>query len=221
MIDNEWINIHANKEYNVKYPFDSVISFILKYKSFFEKPKVLDFGCGVGNNSRFVAEQKEITLYAVDISSDAIEQADLYLKENNLSANFVCAGVGQLPFNNDEFDLIFERALLMCLPNDLLSVFSDDCYRMLRRGGYLHITPYSFSHTSFKNERPSDNGLVYNMKLGALANLNRGLRAMTLEEIKLNFNENLWDYIKVEERVFNDQVSNDIVAYWNIILKKK
>ncbi|MGL6116732.1 class I SAM-dependent methyltransferase [Plesiomonas sp.] len=221
MLKNNWINIHKNKEYKVKYPFDTVVSFILKYKAKFERPRVLDFGCGIGNNARFVAEQKDIMLTAADISNDAIIQAKDYLNEYGLSADFVCAGVGDLPFGHEFFDMIFERGLLVCLPNDLLKVFASDCFDFLKTNGYLHITPYSFSHTSFLGYTAKDDGLFYNLKNGALANLNRGLRAMSLEDVKSIFPESLWCYEVVEERILTDYVSKNVVSYWNIILMKK
>lgn len=221
MLKNNWEKIHKNKEYKVRYPFDTVVSFILKYKSKFDNPSVLDFGCGIGNNARFVAEQKDIKLTAADISDDAITQAVEYLSEHRLSAEFVCAGVGALPFEPECFDMIFERGLLVCLPNELLKAFSEDCFNFLKSNGYLHITPFSFLHTSFSDCTASEDGLCYNMTNGALANLNRGIRAMTLDDVKRMFPESLWRYEVAEERVLTDYVSKNVVSYWNIILMKK
>ena len=64
---------YRNKRYN-KYPFDSVVSFIFKnFKNKIRKNvKVLDLGCGGGNNSYFIAKEG-FDLYAVDGSNTSIQ----------------------------------------------------------------------------------------------------------------------------------------------------
>lgn len=76
----EWEAIHATQEWG-KYPSESVIRFVARnfYKYEREKIKILDFGCGVGANTWFLARER-FDVYAFDGSESAIRKAKKYLE---------------------------------------------------------------------------------------------------------------------------------------------
>ena len=56
-----------------KYPHDDIVSFMLRnYREDKEKIRVLDLGCGTGNNLTFLAKEK-YDYYGIDYSTSAIE----------------------------------------------------------------------------------------------------------------------------------------------------
>ena len=61
-----WERNYINKRFN-KYPYDEVVSFIFKNynNATRNKTKILDLGCGGGNNSYFIAKEG-FDLYAID-----------------------------------------------------------------------------------------------------------------------------------------------------------
>ena len=72
-ITNIWERNYKKKRYN-SYPYDKVVSIILRtypIKKNRKKIKVLDLGCGGGNNTEFLAKEG-FDVYAVDGSKEAI-----------------------------------------------------------------------------------------------------------------------------------------------------
>ena len=74
------MSINSNWDYNYKilkrynsYPYDSIISAVLKYAGINKKRgKILDLGCGGGGNSQFFLKEKFDT-YAIDGSKESVK----------------------------------------------------------------------------------------------------------------------------------------------------
>ena len=79
--------------------------------------RVLDAGCGEGTLSIMIAKKGAIVT-GCDISKPNIENAVNYAKENNLSnINFVLGDAENLPFSDNEFDLVVSSHVLEHLPD--------------------------------------------------------------------------------------------------------
>lgn len=74
-----WEKIHREQEWG-KYPSENVIRFIARnyYNTEREKIKILDFGCGGGAHTWFLARER-FDVYAFDGSPTAVEKAKEYL----------------------------------------------------------------------------------------------------------------------------------------------
>lgn len=122
-------------------PYNEVVSFayrqLQKHQSAgTNKPfKVLDLGCGGGNNLRFLHELG-FEIWGVDASIKAIELTRSIMPDL-LQDRLICCEFIELPFENDYFDFIVDRASIGCnLSNTLDGIFSE-CARVLKSGGEL------------------------------------------------------------------------------------
>ena len=112
-MNSVWEKNYKNKRYN-KYPFDSVVSFI--FRNFNNKKrdkiKILDLGCGGGNNSYFIASEG-FDLYAVDGSNESINitrnKLPFYDKNKIIKSYFQ-----KLPFRKNFFNCVIDRQSLSC-----------------------------------------------------------------------------------------------------------
>lgn len=76
----EWEKIHSTQEWG-RYPSETVIRFIARnyYKTEREKIKILDFGCGAGAHTWYLAREG-FDVYAFDGSKSAVDKAEKYLE---------------------------------------------------------------------------------------------------------------------------------------------
>ena len=78
----EWEEIHRNQEWG-KYPSEQLVRFIAR--NFYNKDrkniKILDFGCGAGANTWFLAREG-FDVYAFDGSESAVNRAKEYLNKD-------------------------------------------------------------------------------------------------------------------------------------------
>ncbi len=168
-----WESIYSDGKALNRYPFDSVVQFI--YRNYpRSKPrsetKILEIGCGAGNNLWFAAREG-FTVSGVDGSPSAIEYARKRFAEEGLSADLRVADFIRLPFEADTFDFVIDRAALTC------STFSDarrtiaEVRRVLARGGKFYFTPYSDRHSSFASGRTGEDGRTVDISGGTLTGI--------------------------------------------------
>lgn len=94
---------------------------------------VLDYGCGLGDNSVLVAKHGAKVI-GVDISPELIELAEKRLTQHNLaqSADFRVGSAHELPLENESVDVVFGMAILHHLD---LKLASTEVFRVLKKGG--------------------------------------------------------------------------------------
>ena len=94
---------------------------------------VLDYGCGLGDNSVLVAKHGAKVI-GVDISPELIELAEKRLVQHNLSdsADFRVGSAHELPLENESVDVVFGMAILHHLD---LKLASEEVFRVLKKGG--------------------------------------------------------------------------------------
>ncbi|OGE07606.1 hypothetical protein A2W70_02335 [Candidatus Curtissbacteria bacterium RIFCSPLOWO2_02_41_11] len=107
----------------------------LSAKTDLSKMKVLDFGCGLGNNLKlFMKYFAKIT--AADISPNAISLAK---KNRNLKKiDFILLNKNKLPFKPNSFDFILAAEALEHVPN--LTKTMSQLKRILKKNGYILIS---------------------------------------------------------------------------------
>ena len=95
-----------------KYPYDDVVSFMLSnYKSDKKNIKVLDLGCGTGNNLAFLAKEG-YDYYGIDYSASAIQivsETFEYFSLNVDESKLFSSSFDKLPFEDNFFDVIIDR----------------------------------------------------------------------------------------------------------------
>jgi len=120
----------------VKYVYSDVVSLVNRYAG--DKKRVLEIGCGTGNNLIFFAENGFKT-YGIDLDRDAISYAKKLLEGKNLKAELKIGDAKNLPYKNNSFDLILDRACLQHNKIEDIKIIIKQIERILKVGGILLI----------------------------------------------------------------------------------
>lgn len=101
---------------------------------------ILDAGCGSGRNLNYFLG-KGCDVYGVDSDPLAIEQIKQNLNNPLLSyhpENFIIAQVDDLPFADEQFDLVISSAVLHFARNlEHFEAMISSMWRVLKKDGYL------------------------------------------------------------------------------------
>lgn len=97
-----------------------------------KKLRLLDVGCGTGLMEG-ILNNKFNSIVGVDISADAIEKA----KQSGLNAQFISYDGGKLPFNDDEFDVVFACCVFHHIPNNQRLSVAKEMFRVAAPGGLV------------------------------------------------------------------------------------
>ena len=111
--------------------------------------KVLDVACGTGNLS-LPAARKGAQVVGVDIATNLLEQARARASAEELPAEFRLGDAEQLPFQNEQFDLIVSMFGAMFAPRPEL--VASELVRVCCPGGLVAManwTPEGFVGKSF------------------------------------------------------------------------
>lgn len=98
--------------------------------------RVLELGCGTGNNLRFLAEEG-FKAFGIDASETAIDIAGKQLDDWGLDARLHIGTLSRLPFPDRSFDLVIDRAALVHNEYDELLCALEETGRVLKPGAHL------------------------------------------------------------------------------------
>ena len=174
------------------YPYDNVVSFVFQNKpkdQLSNKIKILEVGCGGGNNLWFAAKEG-FDVKGIDISEKAIEIAKNRFEKENLKGSFYVGDFLKLPFKDEEFDLIIDRCSTVCVDKKQVKIVIQEIYRVLKQGGKFFYNTYSDKHSSYSEGTKLKNGSVTNINSGSLAGLG-DLCFYNESEIKKQFDK-IW-----------------------------
>lgn len=110
-----------------------------------EATKVLEIGCGAGNNLWFFCREK-FDVYGIDGSASACEIAAEQLAGHNLSATIKRADFGDLPFENNSVDIIVDREATYCGTLEEIKATWQEAKRILKPGGLVISFIYRDDH---------------------------------------------------------------------------
>ena len=143
--DNIWDKIYSRREQCNKYPFDNIVSILLRLLPLLkeiEKPKVLEIGCGVGNNLLSAAKEG-YSVFGIDASRYAIDMAKFFFKENNIEGELNVGSFSSIPYQDSYFDLVIERAALSLAPQEIAQKAICEVDRVLKKNGFFYSEIYS------------------------------------------------------------------------------
>lgn len=148
-----------------KYPSEELSRFIGRnYNNFSDlkknKIKVLDVGCGIGNNLNLLINEK-FNSFGLDLSNECINYLKKLYKSKKNKPILKIGNMKDLPFNDKMFDLIIDIFSSYALNKSDGKIFIKEVYRCLKKNGkFFSVFPSKNSDAwqkeSFKKRIDSD-----------------------------------------------------------------
>ena len=115
------------------------------------KTKIADLGCGTGVQTMVLAQNTEATITALDLYAGSIHKLNATAEKLGLQHRVkgIVASMDNLPFQKDEFDLIWSEGAIANIGFEKgLNHWRD----FLKKDGYVAVSYESW----FTNERPAE-----------------------------------------------------------------
>jgi ubiquinone/menaquinone biosynthesis C-methylase UbiE len=100
-----------------------------------ENPKVVDVGCGVGRDVKYLLD-KGIETFGVDISREMLNKA----KEVCPTGQFLLMDMNSLAFLKENFDGVWACASAFHIPKRLIGNVLQEFNRILNKGGLIFLS---------------------------------------------------------------------------------
>jgi len=217
-----WEGIYSEGKALNRYPFDQVVSFL--YRNFSRsKPrsetKILEIGCGAGNNLWFAAREG-FTVAGVDGSPSAIEFAGKRFADEGLQGDLRVADFLQLPFADNTFDFVIDRAALTCSGTSAARKTIAEVRRVLVPEGKFFFNPYSDHHSSAVSGKPGEDDLTVDIAGGTLTEIGP-IRFYGKREILDLFRDG-WQVVSLRHLEFTEDLETlyNCHAEWILIAQK-
>lgn len=118
--------------------------------------KILDLGCGNGRLIELI-DNYQVDYLGVDYSKELIKEA----RKKHPNYSFKIADAVNLPFNKNDFDLIFSIAVIHHIPTKTLRIkMVREINRVLKPGGKIIISTWNLNQPKYigeiKKSQPKD-----------------------------------------------------------------
>lgn len=136
-MDGIWNEIHKERIWG-GYPSEHIIRFVARnyYAEKRDQIRILDFGCGGGNHTWYLAREGFDT-YAFDGSPYAVENARKKLKKEGLYADIRVLDGLNMEYKEDFFDAVIDNVCIYANTLKNIEAMYDNVYRILKKGGRL------------------------------------------------------------------------------------
>lgn len=213
-MDSRWNELHTTVEWG-QYPTESVIRFVARnyYKKERKNIKILDFGCGQGAHTWYLAREGFDT-YAFDGAADAVQKTEQKLKREGLSVNLGVYDALNLPYEDNFFDLVIDVGCICCNKySDSVRMYQK-IYQILRGGGKLLSSGFGHATTGYGLGKEIETGTFEGITKGNLIGLGT-IHFTTKDELCQTFTKCGFRNCNVDYIRYSDQ-GNDIeqlIAY--------
>ena len=225
-LESETIDPIWEKKYSEghaeKYPWDMVVSFVFHnapHDCARSEVRILEVGFGTSISSRFAAREG-FTVAGVEGSSSAVKYAQEWFKREQLSGDLRVGDFTQLPFENETFDLVFDREALCCVGKQAHKQAISEVHRVLRNGGKFLFNGYADSHSSLRTGEIGSDEARMNINGGTLVDVGQ-LYFVSRSEIDEFFNVG-WKLHQVQRREWTEMLNaaGGIHAEWMVVAEK-
>jgi len=100
--------------------------------------KILDVGCGLGTQSVYLSKNG-FDVTGIDTSKTAIKKARDLAEISKVKANFIVGDVTDMPFEDGQFDFVYDRGCLHHLKPKERSLYAFEIRRVLSPKGFLSL----------------------------------------------------------------------------------
>lgn len=178
--DQTWEDIHASQEWG-KYPSEPVIRFVARnyYISERKNVKILDFGCGGGNHTWYLAREGFDT-YAFDGSPSAIKRVKTRLEKEGLTANLKVCDALELDYETGMFDCVVDSAAIYANTYENIAKMFLEVYKILKIGGKLFSISFTTATTGCGTGKSVEKNTYEDIEKGSL--MGRGIAHFFEEE---------------------------------------
>ncbi len=157
----------------------------------------MEVGFGSASNLWFAAREG-FKVAGVEGSSSAVDFAVERFKSENLSGDLRVRDFTSLPFEDDSFDLVIDRASLCCVGAEAQKQAIAEVHRCLRKGGRFLHNGYGDSHSSMRAGELGADGLINNITGGKLVGVGQ-IHFTSLSEINERFADD-WNLVQLQRR---------------------
>lgn len=215
-------DIYSQGKHLSRYPYDSVVSFVYRFRPQDQQisaTKIMEVGCGAGNNLWFAAREG-FQVAGIDGSASAIEFAKKRFASDGLEGDLRTGDFTNLPWTDCVFDLAVDRAALTCVPLEVAQRAVAEIYRSLRPGGHFFLNVYSDRSSGHRSGTLLPDGRITNISEGTLT----GVGALCLYSLS-DINKLLvgdWETVQITHLDIDDISSPKILRHseWRVIVKK-
>ncbi len=166
-----WNKLHSDRKWG-GYPSETIIRFVARnyYNTQRNKTRILDFGCGAGAHTWFLAREGFDT-YAFDGSPFAIENAKENLEKEGLQANLCVMDGVDATYSESFFDAVIDSACICTNRVSDIETMYQNIYFMLKPGGKFLSTCFTPKTQGFANGDYVEPGTYTNIQEGPLSHM--------------------------------------------------
>lgn len=125
---------HIRPRMTERFPW--IVDLIQTHAPRFAGKQMLEVGCGMGFDTLMWA-QHGVNITSIDLSDESVRLAEKNLERKNLSASFINASALDLPFADEQFDVVYSRGVLHHTGDTPRAI--REVHRVLRPGGSAFI----------------------------------------------------------------------------------
>lgn len=168
-IDSIWEQLHSAGKWGA-YPPEHVIRFVARnyYSRDRASVRLLDFGCGQGANTRYLAREGFDT-YAFDGSESAVRKTRDMLRAEGLTAKLVCADAPEIDYENDFFDAVIDNACIYSNTTENIKAMYGRVFEILKPGGKLLTVCFGEELEGYRTGRRLEERTYTDIREGVLA----------------------------------------------------
>lgn len=165
----EWEIIHSTQAWG-RYPSEFVVRFVARnyYNNARNKIRILDFGCGAGANTWYLAKEG-FDVYAFDGSISAVNKAREYLKKEGYSnVHFSVMDGNEITYEKNFFDCVIDNACIYANKKRFIISMYRQIYEVLKLGGKLFTSCFGKETMGYGTGNCIENGTYDSITNGVL-----------------------------------------------------
>ena len=218
LTDLGWDKTYRQKRHLSIWPWSDLVSFVMRYaKPNTSNFRVLELGCGAGANIPFFVSLG-VDYFSVEFSETIV--SSLHKRFPQFEDTIVVGDFTKtLPVG--KFDLIVDRAAVVCNRTEAIKLCLENCYEQLNPNGkFIGIDWYSTKCSAFQQSQKEDAWTRTNFPPGPFAGSGARYHFSDKEhliELFSRFTINVLEHKSVVDEL---QTEQSVFASWNFVAEK-